>query len=63
MSILMGLAIAWLATAAAVVLTFYGSRRSRRLSNFLFGQQMTNNVHRLEPRAEREVTTPDRLAA
>ena len=63
MSILMGFAIAWLATAAAVMLTFYGARYSRRVSAFLFGRTVATNVHRLEARAERDAGAPDRLAA
>jgi ABC-type Mn2+/Zn2+ transport system permease subunit len=63
MSILMGFAVAWLAAAGMLMLTFYGRRYSRRLSAFLFGQPVSTNVHRLEPRAERDVNAPERLAA
>lgn len=64
MLILMWIATAWLVSSATMMLLFYGTRYSGRLTGFLFGHPASDNVHRIEPvRAERERREDDRLAA
>ena len=63
MSVLIWLAVAWSASSAVIILAFWGARHSRRIAIFLFGRPVSTNVHRLEPRADRDRSSPDRLAA